>query len=304
MAVLEVASRALKPDEVRVRVTAIGVNPVDWKMRRGGPLRLAHRLVGPSGPLVVGVDFSGEIVECGPSVRELAVGARVVGGTDFSRNQRGSYADEVIVRPDQCVVLPDGVGFEAAATLPVAAVTPWITLVEHKKVQPGAKVLVLGASGGVGLFAVQLATMLGARVVGVCSTRNVAVVEGLGAVALDYTKGDPLDAAKAHGPFDLIIHAVGTATYPLSACRALLAPGGLVDLVVVGPSDYPSVFFRRGVRAVLGKPTTTRLTPLVAALARGELQPLIAERFSLEEAEKAHALSRAGKVVGKLLLLP
>jgi NADPH2:quinone reductase len=288
---------------VRVRVRAIGVNPVDWKMRSGGPLRFAHLFVGPRGPLVVGVDFAGEVVEAGANA-DLAVGTRVVGGTNFSRNQLGSYADEVVVATDQCCALPDAVGFDQAACLPVAGVTPWIALTEHAKVRAGGRVLVLGASGGVGLMAIPLTLMLGATPVGVCSTRNVALVESLGARAVDYTQGDALAAAAAHGPYDLILHAVGTATYPLRGCKPLLAKGGIVDLAVVRGADVFSILFSPKVRTVLGKPTRERLAPLVEALATGKLAPIIQEKIPLAEAERAHTLSKAGKVVGKLLLVP
>jgi NADPH:quinone reductase-like Zn-dependent oxidoreductase len=301
---VSVPSRRLGASEVRVAVRAIGVNPVDWKMREGGPLRFAQRILGPRGPLVVGVDFAGEVVERGDRVTDLAVGARIVGGTDFSRQQRGSYADEVVVRPDQCAVLPDAIGFDAAACLPVAAVTPWIVLTERLPIGPGSKVLVLGASGGAGLYAVSLARKLGAAVFGVCSTRNVELVEGHGARAIDYALGDALAAAHEYGPFDLILHMVGTATYPLRACRALLRPGGIVDLAVLRASDLLAIAFARQVKAVLGRPTRARLTPLVDALAKGELETVIEQRFPLAEAERAHQLSRAGKVVGKLLLIP
>jgi NADPH2:quinone reductase len=301
---LTVPSRPLRRDEVRVRVRAVGVNPVDWKMREGGPLRLAYLLLGPRGPFVTGVDFSGEIIEVGPVPSAMKVGTRVVGGTNFARGQFGSYADEVIARPDQVVELPDAVSFEAAACLPIAAVTPWIALTEHRKTGPGNRVLVLGASGGVGLFGIQLAKMLGAKAVGVCSARNVALVQRLGAVAVDYGKGDPLEAARAHGPYDLILHAVGTATYPLGKCRSLLAKGGHVELVVIRPADYLAVAFLPSVKTVLGAPTRARLEPLLAGLARGDLEPIIEEKFPLAEAERAHERSRAGKVVGKLLLTP
>lgn len=304
LAVVELPSRPLRGDEIRVRVRAIGVNPVDWKMREGGPLGFLQRVLGPRGPLVVGVDFAGDVIEVGPRGGPLAVGARVVGGTNFARDQRGSYADEVIVRPDQCATVPDAIDFASAACLPVAAVTPFIAMTEHKVIGPGAKVLVLGASGGVGLFGVQLARMLGATAVGVCSTRNVAVVETRGAIAIDYTQGDALDAARAHGPYDLILHAVGTATYPLGACRRLLAKGGRVELVMIRPADYLAVAFVPGVGTVLGTPTRARLEPLVAALARGDLVVNVEARFALVDAEQAHQRSRAGKVVGKLLLEP
>ncbi len=306
LALVELPPKPLGPGDVRVRVRAIGVNPVDWKMRSGGPLRLAHRLVGPSGPLVVGVDFAGEVLEVGSAVTQLVVGARVVGGTDFSRKQRGSYADEVVVRPDQCAVLPDAVGFEQAACLPVAGVTAWLALTKLSRVseKPGSRVLVLAASGGVGLMTLQLAKLFGAVTVGVCSSRNVGIVERFGATAIDYGRGDPLVAAKEHGPYDLVLHAIGTQAYPLSACRALLGPTGSVTLVAVRPADYPAILFAGSTRTVLGRPTTSTLTPLVAALAKGELEPIIQRTYALADAEQAHVESKAGKVVGKLLLIP
>jgi NADPH:quinone reductase-like Zn-dependent oxidoreductase len=304
LAPLTLPSRPLRGDELRVRVRSIGVNPVDWKMREGGPIRLAYAFLGPRGPFVTGIDFAGEVIEVGPAGGALAVGVRVVGGTNFSRGQRGSYADEVIARPDQVVELPPSVSFDAAACLPVAAVTPWICLTEHRRGRPLSRVLVLGASGGVGLFGIQIARMLGATAVGVCSARNVALVERLGATAIDYGKGDPLEAARALGPYDVILHAVGTATYPLGRCRSLLAPGGYVDLIVVRPLDYLAVAFLPSVKTVLGAPTRARLTPLLDGLASGKLEAIIEERFPLAEAERAQERSRAGKVVGKLLLTP
>ncbi|GAB4209275.1 MAG: NADP-dependent oxidoreductase [Sandaracinaceae bacterium] len=300
---VELPSRPLRDDELRVKVVAAGVNPVDWKMREGGPLRMAHRVLGPSGPLVVGVDFAGEVIEAGPRA-ELSVGARVVGGTDFSRKQHGSYATEVIVKRDQVASVPDGVSLEDAASLPIPAVTSWIALTEHQRIGPGHRVLVLGASGGVGLYALQLTKMLGAHAVGVCSTRNVALVEAEGATAIDYTRGDALEAARAHGPYQLVLHLVGTDVYPLAACRSLLTPTGLVELVVIRPADYWALVLTRNVRTLLGAPNRVRLEPLVAAMARGALHARIEARYPLAEAEQAHARSREGKVVGKLLLVP
>lgn len=301
LALVERPARPLGPRDVRVAVRAIGVNPVDWKMRSGGPLRLAHRVLGPSGSLVVGVDFAGQVVEAGARA-DLAVGARVVGGTDFSRKQLGSYAEQVVVRDVQCATLPEAVSFEEAACIPV----PGATALRAFEVAGGhpENILVLGASGGVGLVTLQLARARRMRAVGVCSTRNVPLVEQYGARAIDYTRGDPLEAARAYGPFDLIVHAVGTATYPLTPCRSLLTPRGVVALVVVRPADYPAVVFRRGVTTILGRPMRRVLEPLVEALARGDIKPLIEQRLPLAEAERAHEISRGGKVVGKLLLVP
>lgn len=298
---IEVPARPLGPRDVRVEVRATGVNPVDWKMRRGGPIRLAHRFLGPSGPLVVGVDFSGVVIESGPEA-DLPVGSRVVGATDFSRGQLGSYASQVVVRADQCALLPENVSFDAAACLPVPGATA-TNAFALAGVGEGSKVLVLGASGGVGLVTLQLAKARGMKTVGVCSTRNVALVERLSAIAIDYTKGDAIEAARAHGPFDLVVHAVGTATYPLGKCRSILTPRGKVALVVVRPADYPCLVYG-SVVTVLGRPNRANLEPLVRALAEGEIEPLVEARIPLGEAEKAHEISRAGKVVGKLLLVP
>lgn len=303
---VELPSRPLRDRELRVRVRSIGVNPVDWKMREGGFLGTAQRIIGPSGPLVVGCDFAGEVVEVGRAVDRPKVGDRVVGGTDFSRGQRGSYADEVIVRADQCAELPDEVSFDEAACLPIAGVTARRWVVDAAKIpeKPGARVLVLGASGGVGLFAVQIARASGAKVAGVCSARNAALVARLGAEVIDYGARDPLAAAAEMGPFDLVLNAVGSATYPSSPYRKLLTPKGVLGLVVVRAADFPALLFSPRTRSLLGKPTRAHLEPLVAALAKREIEAIIAEKLPLAEAEQAHVKSRGGKVVGKLLLHP
>jgi NADPH2:quinone reductase len=303
MKLAELSSRPLREREVRVRVAAIGVNPVDWKMREGGPLRFAYWLLGPGKPFVPGVDFAGVVVEAGARA-DLAVGARVVGGTDFSRGQHGSYASEVIVRGDQVAVVPDSVPLEHAACLPVPAVTAWMALREHQRVGAGDKVLVLGAAGGVGLATMQLVKMLGARAVGVCSTRNVERVESEGAIAIDYTAGDVFEAARAHGPYQVVLQLVGTHVYPLRACRRLLAPKGTVELVVSRPRDYLAIAFLPSVRTLLGRPSRERLEHVVGAMAKGYLKPHIEAVYPLRDAEKAHERSRTGKVVGKLLLVP
>jgi NADPH:quinone reductase-like Zn-dependent oxidoreductase len=297
--------------EVRVAVHAIGVNPVDWKMRSGGPLRLAARVIrtlrGPRGPIILGVDFAGVIEAVGAGVTGLAVGQRVVGGTNFSRGQHGSYADTVVVRADQVSVLPDSVPFEVAGALPVAGVTAWMALHEYRVITPNRRVMVLGASGGVGQFAIQLAkhTCGAELVVGVCSAKNAALVRGLGADAVvDYHEGDPLEQAKASGPYDVIVDCAGG--YRASRCRALLAPLGR-HVMVAGdsPASMAQVIvppFRS--RAILGKPTRTRLAAVVDAVAAGQLVVNIAQRMPLVEVEAAHEMSETGRMTGKLVLLP
>ncbi|MSP92767.1 MAG: NAD(P)-dependent alcohol dehydrogenase [Myxococcales bacterium] len=302
---VEIPTPKLGPDGVRVAVRAVGVNPVDWKMRAGDMLGVVQRVVGPSGSLVTGVDFAGEVVEVGSAVKDVRVGDRVVGGTDFSRKQHGSYAREVCVRADQVALLPESVPFDVAGCLPVAAVTAATALFElgHLRGRPDAKALVLGASGGVGHFAVQLARAAGAVVVGVCSARNVAFVEALGGVPLDYGKGEVFAAAAKLGPFDVVVDTVGAATYPVAACQRLLKPGGVHVLVMPRAVDFWWVALPGPTVMVLGRPNRASLKPLVEQVASGALKVEIAERIPWDEAERAHAVSRAGKVVGKLVLV-
>ncbi|MSQ81453.1 MAG: NAD(P)-dependent alcohol dehydrogenase [Myxococcales bacterium] len=295
--------------QVVVAVHFIGVNPVDWKMRQSGPLRFAARALGairgPKPPVVIGVDFAGVVQAIGSDVTTFAVGDRVVGGSNFSRGQRGSYADTVIVYPDQLCKLPDSVPLDIAGCLPVAGVTAHMALTQYCPISAGKKVLVLGASGGVGQFAVQIAKhVLNADLVaGVCSAKNVQLVKDLGAdIVLDYTAGDPLLAAQAHGPYDVIVDGVGS--YPAAHCRKLLTKDG-AHIMVAG--DKAESMLQIAVppfqsKAILGAPDGQHLLPLVQAVAEGKVKVLIAHCLPLADAQKAHDLSQGGRVVGKIVL--
>jgi NADPH:quinone reductase-like Zn-dependent oxidoreductase len=295
--------------EVVVCVQAIGVNPVDWKMRTSGPLRVAARVLGPKPPVVVGVDFAGVVDAVGPSVMRVAPGDRVVGGTDFSRGQRGSYADTVLVREDQLCRMPDSVDIAVGAALPITGVTAWRAVVELGRLEKAPpekrRVLVLGASGGVGQLAVQIAKDKGGFVVGVCSGRNAELVRAVGAdVVLDYTQGDLLAQARPHGTFQVVIDCAGG--YSGAGCRKLLAPGG--RHVMVAGDDLSAMMQTliapRRSKSILGRPNGALLEPLVAAVADGTLTVPIARKLPLTSAEEAHQLSRSGRMTGKLVLLP
>lgn len=306
LALVELPTPEPSPDAVRVSVRAIGVNPVDWKMREKGPLRLAARLLGPAPPVVVGVDFAGIVDAVGARIRLVRPGDRVVGGTDFSRRQRGSYADTVFVGEDQLCTVPGEVGLDEAGALPVAGVTAFLALAGIGRLRPGQKVLVLGASGGVGHLAVQLAKRtLQGFVVGVCSEKNAAFVRGLGADAvLDYAAGDALGQARAHAPYQIVMDCVGG--HSAADCRQLLAPGG--RHVIVSGESIGSVLQPLvppfSSRPLLGRPSGARLRPLVDAMVAGQLKVHLAARFPLADAEQAHRMSRSGRVAGKIVLLP
>jgi len=150
---------------------------------------------------------------------------------------------------------------------------------------------------------VQLARNDGAFVVGVSSSRNVALVEAWGAKSIDHTRGSALEEAQALGPYELIIDAVGSAAYPRGRCVALLAPKGVLVKVVPIASDLPFIALPGPTHTVLGRATRARLEPLVAAIAEGKLEVRLHERIPLREAERAQQVSRSGKVVGKLVLV-
>jgi NADPH:quinone reductase-like Zn-dependent oxidoreductase len=188
----------------------------------------------------------------------------------------------------------------------VAGVTAWISVVELGRLGAGQKALILGASGGVGQLAVQIAKHVqGARVVAVCSEKNAALVSGLGAdVVLDYGERDALEQAKPHGPYQVVVDCVGS--YPGPRCRALLSSRGRHVMVsgdsigAVAQLLVPPF----STRAVLGQPDRKRLARVLEAVAGGRVRVNIAQRFPLADAEQAHQLSRTGRVTGKLVLLP
>ena len=294
------------PQDVVVRVKACGVNPVDWKMRSFGPLRLAARLIGPPPPVVVGVDFMGVVVAVGAQVTTCRQGDRVAGGTMFSRRQRGSMADTVCVRDDQLVHVPASVDDDVAGCMGVVGATATVSLVDVGRLRRGGRVLVLGASGGVGQLVLGLATRAhDAFVVAVCSAKNAPLVRALGAdEVIDYGAGEPLRAAAAHGPFDVVVDCAGG--YDGAACRRLLAPHGR-HCIVAG--DSPRAAMQPlmppfSSTLIVGMPLAKNVQPVMDLIASGALTIRIAERMPLADLERAHALSRTGRLTGKLVMKP
>lgn len=217
-------------DEILVRVKAAAVNPLDWHSAAGWPyiMRLSNGLGTPSDPST-GVDFAGSVESIGKQVTKFKPGDEVFGG------RNGAFAEYVVVREARAVThKPANVTFEQAAAMPVAAVTALQALRDHAQVKAGQRVLINGASGGVGTYAVQIAKSLGAEVTGVCSTRNVELVRSLGADhVVDYKKEN---FTSANQRYDVIIDNVGNHS-PL-ALRDALEPKGIV-VIVGAPKDGP-----------------------------------------------------------------
>jgi NADPH:quinone reductase-like Zn-dependent oxidoreductase len=216
--------------EVLVRVRAASVNPLDWHYMRGKPyfMRLSSGIGKPK-VTRFGVDFAGTVEAVGKNVTRFHVGDEVFGG------RTGALAQFVVVREDRGLsIKPENMSFEQAAAMPIAGITALQALRDKGKLKPGQNVLVNGASGGVGTFAVQIAKAAGADVTGVCSTKNVALVRSLGAhQVIDYKTED---FTKGSQKYDIIVDNVGN--YPLLAYRRVLKPEGIV-VMVGGPTENP-----------------------------------------------------------------
>lgn len=297
---------APKPDEVLIRVRATALNSGDVRIMRGQPylVRAAFGLRRPRQP-VRGMDVAGAVVAKGAKATGIEIGDEVVAEAPAG----GALAAFVTVPAARVVPRPQSVEPAVAATLPVAGGTAAQAL-DAAGVQAGASVLVLGASGGVGTFTVQLATQRGAEVWAFCGARSQGIVENLGAVrSFDYRQTD-LTSLRT-GAFDAVIDIAGTA--PLRVLRDLLAPGGTVVLVTgdggrwLGP--IPRMLRalllstrRHRIRflAAVAKPETLR--DLLGDTAEGRLRPLIERRFAFEEARDGLAHVDAGHTVGKVVV--
>ena len=291
------------PGQVLLRVRAASVNPLDWKIRRG-----SLRLVMPAKfPLVLGYDVAGEVVEVGPEVTRFQPGDAVFGGVEVIR-QGGSYAELALARDSALSAKPEALSFEEAAALPTAGLTALQALRDKGELASGEKVLVNGASGGVGHFAVQIAFALGAHVTAVTSRGNLGFVRDLGAhETIDYEEED---FAGRDEPWDVVFDAVTSHTYP--DCAPVLSPdGGIYVATLGGPrlmiwislTALGGLFGqRRRARLVMVKYRADDLAFLSRLVAQGRLRPEIQEVFPLEKIHQAHDLSESGHVRGKVVV--
>src|SRR5436309_1380305 len=278
-------------DQILVRVRAASVNPYDWHFVEGTPYIMRAMGVGLRKPkdTRVGVDFAGTVEAIGKNVTQFKPGDEVFGG------RGGAFAEYVCRRAEGAIALkPGSITFEQAASVNIAGITALQALRDKGNVQPGQKVLINGASGGVGTFAVQIAKTFGADVTGVCSTRNVDLVRSLGADhVIDYTKED---FAKGEPRYDVILDNVPN--HSLSECRRILTPKGKYIMIGGGgPNDSRWVGpFGRVIHALLLSPFINQkmgmmmadayhndLTLLADMMQSGKLKPVIDRTIKLSE---------------------
>ena len=293
--------------ELLIKVEAAGVNPLDWHYMRGSPylMRLVAGIGAPDDP-TMGVDFAGTVEATGSAVTRFKVGDRVYGGVS------GAFSEYAIIDESRSIAqIPDSVSFEQAAAMPIAAVSALQALRDSGQLQNGQSVLINGASGGVGTFAVQIAKSMGARVAGVCSTRNVEMVSSLGADRIfDYKKEDFVESGEQ---YDLIIDNVGNRS--ISELLRVLKPEGTLVMVGgpsgdwVGPfkNTFPalvnSMFVSQNLNSFLATMNQEDLAILANLMDDGKIRSVIDKRYPLEQTTDAIRYSESGRARGKIVIL-
>src|SRR2546421_3451029 len=298
-------------DQVLVRVRAASVNPYDWHFVEGTPKIMRAMGVGLRKPkdTRLGVDFAGTVEAVGKNVTQFKPGDEVFGG------RGGAFAEYVCPRATRAVALkPASVTFEQAASVNIAGITALQALRDKGKVQPGQKVLINGASGGVGTFAVQIAKSFGADVTGVCSTRNVDLVRSLGADhVIDYTKED---FAKGEQRYDVILDNVPN--HSLSECRRILTPNGKYVMIGGGgPNDnrwvgpfgrviktmVMSPFINQKMGMMMADTDQNDLSILAEMMQSGKMKAVIDRTYKLSELPEAIRYVEEGHARGKVVIV-
>jgi NADPH:quinone reductase-like Zn-dependent oxidoreductase len=303
----DIAKPSPTDEQVLVKVRAASANPLEWHYMRGLPYIMRGQ-VGVGAPLNIriGTDFAGVVESVGKKVTRFKPGDEVFGGAD------GAFAEYVTVRESRALAMkPANMNFEQASTVAIAGVTALQALRDKGALQPGQKVLINGASGGVGTYAVQIAKSMGADVTGVCSTRNVDLVRSLGADhVVDYKQENFTQLATR---YDLIIDNIGN--HALSDLRRVLTPKGSV-VIVGGPSDgkflgplagainagFYSLFVSQNFNFMLATLNQKDLQFLGELMRNGKLTPVIDRRYPLAETAAAIGYLEEGHAQGKVVV--
>ena len=298
-------------DQILVRVHAASVNPYDWHFVEGTPYLMRPLAgVGLRKPkdIRLGVDFAGTVEAVGKNVTQYKPSDEVFGGGT------GAFAQYLCRRATGSVALkPAGLTFEQAASINIAGITALQAVRDKGKVQAGQKVLINGASGGVGTFAVQIAKSYGADVTGVCSTRNIELVQSLGADrVIDYTKED---FTKGEQHYDVVIDNV--ANHSLSECRRVLTPNGVYVMVGGGGANEQGLvgalgkalnaavysrFVKQKMGMMMAQPSTPDLTLLAEMVQSGKLKTVIDRTYKLAETADAMRYLEQGHARGKVVI--
>jgi 2-desacetyl-2-hydroxyethyl bacteriochlorophyllide A dehydrogenase len=305
----EVEKPTPKENDVLVEIHAVSANAVDWRTMRGEPIVFRFEMGFPKPKhTILGADIAGRVEAVGRNVTQFQPGDEVFG--EIAEYGFGGFA-EYVAAPENAIVLkPAKLSFEEAAAAPTVAFTALQGLRDHGQIQPGQKVLINGASGGVGTFAVQIAKSFGTEVTGVCSTRNLDMVRSIGADhVIDYTQED---LTKSGQQYDLLFDAVGN--HSASDYRRALSPNGIC--VVAGFTTMFHMFFqvlflgslvsRTGTKKIpfmgSAKPNKEDLLFIGELLETGKVVPVIDRRYPLSETAEAIRYLEEGHARGKVII--
>ncbi|MGF1939380.1 MAG: NAD(P)-dependent alcohol dehydrogenase [Nostoc sp. ChiQUE02] len=292
----DVEQPKLEPMQLLVKVRASSVNPVDWKIRQG----MLSLISGSKFPKILGFDVAGDVVAVGSGVTHFKPGDAIYGSTSFPG---GGYAEFAAIPENLAAFKPTNLSYEEAAAVPLAALTALQALRNEGNIQTGQNVLINGAAGGVGVFAVQIAKALGAVVTGVSSTKNLDLVKSLGADrVIDYTQQDFVEDT---AQYDIIFDAVGKRS--LSQTKRVLKSKGIYITTLPSPEVFLEgvlTAFLPGQKAkfILQKPNTQDLVYLKELIETGKIRVVIDRTYPLQEVAAAHAYSESERAAGKIVL--
>jgi NADPH:quinone reductase-like Zn-dependent oxidoreductase len=304
----EMATPVPKDNEVLIKLCAAAVNPLDWRLMRGQPwfVRLFFGLLKPKFE-IPGSDIAGRVEVVGRDVKQFQTGDEVFGAKGFAG---GGFAEYVCAVEDELTLKPANISFEEAAAVPVAAITALMGLRDKGGIQPGQKVVIDGASGGVGTFAIQIAKSFGAEVTAVCSTRNLDIARSIGADhVIDYTRED---FTRNGQQYDLIMAA--NARHSVFAYRRALSPDGicvkaggkptlqgiLQDLLV---APLLSIFWGKKTCSFIAKFDKKDFVFLASLLETGKVVSVIDRRYPLSDAAEAIRYLEEGHAQGKVIIV-
>jgi len=283
--------------EVLIQVKAISINPVDTKTRKG---KGAYGRIKTEDPIIIGWDISGIVVSAGKNVTQFKPGDAVFGMVNFPGHGK-AYAEYIVAPETHLTLKPDTISFEDAAASTLAALTAWQAMVHHAKVQPGQKVLIHAAAGGVGHFAVQIAKHLGAYVVGTSSAKNKDFVLNLGADEhIDYQGYDWHNSPLS---FDFVLDAIGGDNIDISL--EVTKPGGTLISIPSGLNEV--VTEKSAAKGVNGyffmvQSSGEDMAQIGSMLKKGILKAHVSETFPFEDIQKAHLHVESGRTVGKIVV--
>ena len=287
-----------KPDQIKVKVHAAGINPVDWKIRKG----MLKLVTGSRFPRILGSDLAGEVVECGAQATRFKVGDAIYAFTNPTVG--GAYAEFAAIPERIACLKPENLTYIQAAAAPLAAATALQALRDQGQLQPGQTVLINGAAGGVGMFAVQIAKAMGATVTGVCSGQKAEFVTGLGCDrVIDYTQQD---FTQAPDRYNLIFDAVSKQSF--GRCKRVLEPNGVYVSTLPSPIGMVQTLITsltpgKKSKFILVQPSGDDLNYLKSLFESQQLRPMIDRTFPLAETAAAHTYSETERATGKLVVV-